>query len=254
MLAGMNRQVPIIVAARMSSVRLPGKSLRQLADDTVLGYVLRSVGHAKKAGGIVVATSTDPSDDILADWCTSRGQEYVRGPLDDVASRLLSAAEALGADAFVRVSGDSPLLDPAIVDFAIERWRVTRCDLVSNIHPRTFPRGQSVEVLSTALLSQRLENSTSGQHRQHVTSEIYLEPGEAQIDSFTAVECSGAAARGLDASRVHMAVDTVEDLDRCRAIVTLLGAEAPWSAGWLACFRAGETLARDTPRGPNEPK
>lgn len=125
----------------MSSSRLPGKMLMTFGDQPLLSHVVGAAAAAKGTGGVVVVTSSDPSDDAIDQWSRANGVAVWRGDLADVAGRMLAAARSLGAESFVRISGDSPMLDPSIVTFAAERFVAAAPDLVTNVSPRTFPPG-----------------------------------------------------------------------------------------------------------------
>jgi spore coat polysaccharide biosynthesis protein SpsF (cytidylyltransferase family) len=111
-----------IIQARFSSVRCPGKMLRPLHGRPMIDWVIDAVRQAEAAGALnamAVATSVDASDDALAAHVAALGVPVHRGPLDDVARRMLEAATALKSDAFVRISGDSPLLDSGLIGRAV---------------------------------------------------------------------------------------------------------------------------------------
>ena len=205
--------LPIIVPARMNSRRLPGKPLRDIAGKPLLQWVIESLEHVEGGAGVVVATSTDSRDDALAAWCAARGCACYRGSLDDVAGRVLGAARARGAEAFVRVSGDSPLLDPALVDRAVELYQGGGVDLVTNVFPRSFPVGQSVEVLSRAALERVLAETAHTEDREHVTRWVYANQDRYRILNF---------AHERDESGVRLAVDSPEDLRRIERIVAAM--------------------------------
>ena len=137
----------VIIQARLSSVRLPGKVLRPLAGRPMLAQLVDRLKMAKRVGAIIVATSTETDDDAIARFCADMGVRCFRGPVADVAERLTEAAEDAGAEAFVRINGDSPLMCPAIVDAVIELYEAQDVDLATNVQTRTFPRGLSVEVI-----------------------------------------------------------------------------------------------------------
>jgi spore coat polysaccharide biosynthesis protein SpsF (cytidylyltransferase family) len=200
-----------IVQARTSSSRLPGKVLREVAGKPLLQYLLERLANASLSRPVVVATSSDASDDDLAAFCDAFGVDCHRGPLDDVAQRMLEAAETRGLDAFVRVSGDSPLLDSALVDRAVELLRAGENDLVTNVHPRTFPHGQSVEALRTSAFRRMCSALTEPHDREHVTRYIYRHADEFRIASFT---------HDPDISALQLAVDTPEDLARFESILS----------------------------------
>jgi spore coat polysaccharide biosynthesis protein SpsF len=153
----------------MSSARLPGKVLMPLAGRPALEWVLERLEHAESLDELIVATSDDASDDAVSAFCTARGTSCHRGPLEDVTERMLAAARAAELDAFVRISGDSPLLDQRLVDRAVELMRSGPHDLVTNVRPRTFPPGQSVEVVRTGALERAHDPDDS----EHVTGPLY---------------------------------------------------------------------------------
>jgi spore coat polysaccharide biosynthesis protein SpsF (cytidylyltransferase family) len=209
-------RIGAIVQARMSSTRLPGKSLMPLAGRPAIDWLLERLERARELDGLVVATSDEPSDDALADHCAARGLTVHRGPLDDVAGRMLAAARASGFDAFVRVSGDSPLLDQALVDRAVELMRAGPHDIVTNVRPRTFPPGQSVEVVRTAALASALVP----EEREHVTGPLY--GGGFDVRRFQAE---------TPRTDVRYTLDTPEDAERLERI--LLGiASDHWEHRW----------------------
>lgn len=215
-------KVGIIVQARMSSWRLPGKVLAPLAGRPLLGRLLDALRQAKEPDLLLVATSADASDDPVAAFCQSEGAPCFRGPLDDVAARFLAAAEAYGLDAFVRICGDSPLLDPRLVDEAVALFRAADADLVTNVLRRTFPKGQSVEVVRTQSLRRAVAAMTDAQDREHVTRHFYACPERYRIRAFES---------GGDFGGTNLCVDTPEDLARVERLFSLLETPA-WSCGW----------------------
>jgi spore coat polysaccharide biosynthesis protein SpsF (cytidylyltransferase family) len=159
----------IVVQARMSSRRLPGKVLLPLAGAPAIVRMMERVRRAGRAERCLVATSTHPSDDPLAAVLAAHGIECFRGALDDVLGRY-AAAVPPEYDAVVRLTGDCPLADPALIDrhievFARER---ARADYVSNAAVRTFPDGLDVEVVSRAMLERAAREATEPYDREHV--------------------------------------------------------------------------------------
>src|SRR5262249_30704414 len=105
-----------LIQARMSSQRLPGQVLMEVVGRPMLAWLVERLRCCGRLSGFAIATSTDRSDDPIALLAANLSVPVVRGDLDDVATRLLRAADELDADAFVRVNGDSPLIDPSLVD------------------------------------------------------------------------------------------------------------------------------------------
>jgi len=193
----------------MSSQRLPGKVLRNVAGKPLLAYVLERLERARRLDTVVVATSIDPSDDPVAVFCADRGTACERGHPDDVAGRFVGVLDAFGFDAFVRVSGDSPLIDQRLVDDAVDRFE-PRCDLVSNVSPRTFPHGQSVEVVRSAVFRAAYARMRDPEDLEHVTRFFYRHEDEFAICRLTGER---------DLSGIQLAVDTAADLDAVSAIL-----------------------------------
>lgn len=215
-------RISVIVQARMSSARLPGKILREICGKPLLAWLLDGLDLCTALAGTLVATSTEPSDDPVEAFCARRKTPCFRGPLDDVAARFLAAAEANGLDAFVRICGDSPLLDPHLVDKAVALFRTGNADLVTNVLRRTFPKGQSVEVAGVEAMRRAVEAMTTPQDREHVTRHFYAHAADYRIRSFES---------GGDFGAVNFCVDTAEDLERLSALAARLAANAP-RLGW----------------------
>ena len=232
----MNPGAPVaLVVARMSSSRLPEKSLTPLGDDVVLGHVSNAIKQCANISEIVIVTSIDPSDNKIVEWCRLRGLAVTRGSLQNVAERVLAAAQEYRAHAFVRVSGDSPLIDPRLIDYAVEIFRAHDYDVVTNVFPRTFPSGQSVEVVRTASLAAAYSGGLTAFEEEHVTQVLYQHPERFDIRNFDVAELAGVNSMTWGAERVHLAVDNPIDLARCEHVLRALKPIRPWDAGWLAC-------------------
>lgn len=189
----------VIVQARMNSARVPGKVLRPLAGRPLLGHLLDRLRPLHMP--LVVATSDHPSDDAISRFCEAEGVAAHRGSLEDVAARFVGAAHEQGIDPIVRVSGDSPLLDPALVLRAVGLWEPGV--LVTNVRPRSFPTGQSVEVFELA----ELEAAEIGaEAREHVTPTLYE---RLRVHNF---------AHTPDLSHLRLTLDTDQDAARLDAL------------------------------------
>ena len=212
-----------LVQARMGSKRLPGKVLAPLAGKPALDYVVERLAAAGESGLAAICTSEDEGDDPVAEFCELRGLRCVRGALDDVAARLLAAATELELDAFVRVNGDSPLIDPQLVDRGVALFAGAETDLVSNVFPaRSYPRGQSVEVLRTAAVERAWAKMDSAEEREHVTPYLYAHPDEFAIEGF---------ASGGDFGDVRLVLDTDEDRLRLEGVLAAMD-RAHTEYGW----------------------
>ena len=205
----------VVVLARSDSARLPGKVLELIGERCLIELVVERVQHAVDADRVIVATSDRAVDDELAATVARRGWSVHRGPVDDVLGRLHAAAAACDLDPVVRVSGDSPFVDPATVRRVLERHARGDVDLATNVFPRTYPAGTSVEVLSGALVDRLATCATEPRDREHVTAWCYDHPESVAIAN---------VALEPPVRDVHLAVDEPLDLARARWIASELGA------------------------------
>ncbi|HEY3007197.1 MAG TPA: glycosyltransferase family protein [Micromonosporaceae bacterium] len=203
-----------IVQARMGSTRLPGKVLRTLAGRTVLGRVVRAALESQAVDDLVVATSTDPTDDAVAAECDGLWMPCHRGDPDDVLTRFMGALEAHPGDAVMRFTADCPLLDPEIVAMVGRVFRaVPGLDYTSTSIARTLPRGLDVEVISADALH-ALDRLATGYHRTHVTSYAYTHAELFRVVGVTLTP---------DRSRLRLTLDTEEDWRLMEAVVAHFG-------------------------------
>lgn len=193
----------------MSSSRFPGKVLAPFSGRPMIDHVVASVSAAISPDAIVVLTSTEKTDDPLAAYGERQGWNVFRGPLDDVFERFRLCARAHPCDRFLRVTADSPLLDPQLAKAAVGAALKGDWDVVTNVFPRTFPKGQSVEVLRVKTLESVDASRLSPEDREHVTPFFYNHPNEFRI-----LNLPGSPP--VDPEPGY-AVDTIEDLRRLEA-------------------------------------
>jgi len=162
----------------MSSSRLPGKVLKPLAGAPMILRQIERVARATRLDRIVVATSVDASDDELADVVASAGVAVHRGSLDNVLARFVGALDRYGpAEHVVRLTGDCPLADPAVIDATIAHVTGAGADYGSNTPPhRTFPKGLDVEVMTAAALREAAARAASPEEHEHVTWGLHRHP------------------------------------------------------------------------------
>lgn len=196
------RPLILVVQARTSSRRLPGKVLRDLGGRPMIAHVLARAARVRGIDGVTLATSSEDSDTPLAETARGLGVPVHRGSLDNVADRVVSAAEALGARSFVRVSGDSPFLAPEVVADVVDRFLSEPSDLASNVVERTFPKGMSCEVLDVAAFRAALPEFRAPEDHEHVTPYFYRHAQQFRIASVT---------RRPPIGDVNLSVDTPED-------------------------------------------
>lgn len=191
----------IIVQARMTSTRLPGKVLMPVMGRPVMEYQLDRLREVPRTR-LCVATTTNGTDGPIEDLCRKLGIAVHRGPEEDVLARYLEAAAAMQADPVIRVTSDCPLIDPDVVSRVIALYERGDCDYASNTLTRTFPRGLDTEVVSRRALEMAGREATRLADREHVTPFLYRQPERFRL---CGLEHTG------DLSDHRWTVDTVED-------------------------------------------
>ena len=212
----------IIVQARMTSTRLPGKILKKVLGKPLLEFQMERLKQVHKANKIVVATTTNATDQPIIDFCVGLGIPTYRGSEQDVLSRYHGAAIAFEADTVVRITSDCPLIDPVVVDQVIEHLQShPELDYVSNVLERTYPRGLDCEVFSFKVLDAAFRNAEALPEREHVTPYVYSQPNRFKL---------GGVKYEKDLSSHRWTVDTQEDFD---LIQKMLEALYPTKPGFL---------------------
>ena len=234
-----------ILQARTSSSRLPGKVLLPLAGAPMILRQIERVRRATRIDRLVVATSDDPSDDELARTLSSAGLAAHRGPLDDVLARFTGALAAFGpAEHVVRLTGDCPLADPAVIDATIDKVTREGADYGSNTPPdapfpngRTFAKGLDVECMTAAALTEAAARAATQEEREHVTWALHRRP-----DLYRQAFLSQAADEG----GVRWTVDYPDDYAFVAAVYDALWPADPafTSDDVRALVRARADLAR----------
>ncbi len=206
--------VGVIVFGRMDSRRLPGKMLRRIAGRPLLNHVIDRARGIPGNLPLAVATSERPVDDAIVRACEREGVAVFRGSAEDVAARAVACAEARGFEAFVRLCGDSPFHDGTLAGEVVAMHARTNADVATNVFPRSFPPGVSVEVVKTESLKRVLTLTTEPADREHVTRYFYRHPSDFHIENLAA-----PAKRYGD---VDLTVDTPTDLARAEWIMSRL--------------------------------
>lgn len=195
-----------LIQARMSSSRFPGKVLAPFAGRPLIDHVIEAVQAVPTVDRVTVLTSDHPTDDPLVAYLADRGVATFRGPLDDVFERFRQYVQTVENDWFLRVSSDSPLLDPAILGRLVAHPQRGRADIVTTIFPRTFPKGKNGELVRTASFLSIDPADLTAEDHEHVTPYFYRHPERFVIASVTSPD--------PDLAGLSYAVDTVDDLRR----------------------------------------
>lgn len=224
----MKLRVVAIIQGRMGSSRLPGKILADIAGQPMLTRVFTRTSRAKTLDEVIFATTTDASDDPVAEYCDFSGIPFTRGSVFDVLDRYYQTALQAKADVVVRITADCPVIDPDLVDDVAKAVTSDQFDFAANRLPppfqRTYPIGLDVEACPFDLLEKAWKKSTETFHREHVMPYFY-EGVELTRQSRTLE--TGTSPRGFniailnhstDFSDYRWTVDTPEDLEFMRQV------------------------------------
>ena len=205
----------IIVQARMTSTRLPGKVLKRVLDKPLLEYQIERLRRVNLADEIVIATTTNDTEQPIVELCDRQALPYFRGSEEDVLARYYGAAKEHQADVVVRVTSDCPLIDPQVIDKVIYFYinHQPKYDYVSNCLERSYPCGMDTEVFSLSALQQAFLEATAQPDREHVTPFIYRNPERYHLAQVAYLE---------NQSSHRWTVDTVEDFELIKRIIEAL--------------------------------
>jgi spore coat polysaccharide biosynthesis protein SpsF len=201
--------------ARMSSRRFPGKVLAPLGNRPIIAHLIERVAQVLPLTHVNVLTSTDSSDDPLACYVQRLGVSVYRGELDNVAARFQACLREYPCTWFFRLCGDSPWLDHHLLQTFLPYSERTDLDLVTNVYPRTFPKGHSVELLKAETFTTLDPSTFSAEEQEHVTKVFYNHPR-----AFRILNVASTDPRQADMSFV---VDTIADLRRLESTLGMSG-------------------------------
>jgi spore coat polysaccharide biosynthesis protein SpsF len=193
----------VVLQARMSSTRLPGKVMSQINGHPMIYWEIGRISKAKHVNKTVVAISDQSSDNILANYLESIHQEYIRGSLDNVLGRYVKADENYNPSAIVRLTADCPLVMPELIDQYLEIFHKSDFDYLSNTLELSYPDGLDIEIIKPGIFKKLLELNLSEEEKEHVTLGIY-----SRKDKFRTHNVSNKT----NISDFRWTVDTLDDL------------------------------------------
>ncbi|MCA9556538.1 MAG: glycosyltransferase family protein, partial [Myxococcales bacterium] len=206
----------VVVQARASSTRLPGKIFMDLGGAPLLVRMLERLKACKTPFTLVVATTDDPADDQIPALAAQASVACVRGHPTDLLERHLTAARAFSADAVAKIPSDCPLIDPRVVDRILGTFVEANgaYEYVSNLHPATWPDGYDVEVMSMDALERAGREATRPHEREHTTPYLWDEQGRFRCHN---------VAWDRDLSMTHrLTIDYAEDYALIKAVYEAL--------------------------------
>lgn len=212
-LESVTKSVGLVILARMSSSRLPGKALKLIQGKETLKHILDRLAQVMDLSKVILATSDDPSDDPLEEFASRNSLAIYRGSLEKVAERFYAAAKELEVDYACRINGDNIFLAPEILKSMIDQARSGNYVFLSNVLGRTYPKGMSVEIVSLDYYAQKLPAIQLDSYcNEHVMVCLYGDESTKGHYYLKNTDLPEAAA-------IQLALDTPEDWERSNWIL-----------------------------------
>jgi spore coat polysaccharide biosynthesis protein SpsF len=215
-------KIVAFLQARMSSKRLPCKVLKEIAGKPILQHICDQLKLIPSLENSIILTSNEISDLPICEYARNNDLNYFCGDLNNVAKRFYDAIESFNPDYFVRINADSPLLHREIIENAIQLLNLSGANFITNINPRSFPVGNSVEVIQSKLYLEHYHNFDLPDDYEHVTPYFYRNQDKIKMQNLK---------NDFDLSHLKLAVDTEEDFQRVKNIFEKMTKD-PVSYSW----------------------
>jgi len=202
-------KVLIIIQARFSSTRLPGKVLLKLSGKPMLWHLVQRMKQVKDSDELWIATSVNPADQPIVDFCKKEGINCYRGPEQDVLKRFVELAEKEKGEIIIRVTGDNPLTEPSFIAQALAAYKKQKLDYITI---KQAPIGVGGEIVSLKALQRSLSSGAKDYQREHVTPYVYEHPEEFSMGEYIPSESF------FQQPAIRLTVDEEADLALMREI------------------------------------
>lgn len=201
--------VNAIIQARCGSTRFPNKVFADIDGRPLIWHSVNRLTFSNKIDDIVVATTTNPKDDAIEQWCKENHVLCFRGSEDNVLNRYYSASVAYPSDVVVRITADDPFKEPVVIDKVISKLFDEKYDIVTNNLPPSFPEGFDCEAFYFRALEEAEMTTKDAYEREHVTQYFYHNPDKFKI---------GNVSNEVNLSSYRWTIDKNEDIEMVRAI------------------------------------
>ncbi len=167
-------KIALGIQARLSSARLPKKMLKSVGEKKLISLVVEKVLESNFKNNFFILIPDSKEDEELEQFCKKTKIKYFIGPLNNVFLRYKNFLEKFDLDAVVRICGDSPLIDPFTINMLYNiALKKKKYDVITNCFPKTFPSGQSVEIIKRSAFEKVSVDKLTNSHKEHVTNYFY---------------------------------------------------------------------------------
>jgi spore coat polysaccharide biosynthesis protein SpsF len=215
-------KVVLIIQARMSSTRLPGKSMMPLADKPLVYRMVERLKKCKKIDEIVIATPDTPEDKILIELAKELKVSFFQGSLLDVRDRHLKCARQFKANYILRIPADNPIPDANEIDKLIQFHLSNNPNGFSSnlaqVNNSGYLDGVGAEMFSTELLEESLSRSSSETVKEHVHRNFFDYSTQKPVDKAWCPIASPIAPQEISRPDIILDVNTMEDYLKIKRI------------------------------------
>lgn len=198
-----------IIQARCGSTRFLDKVFAEIVGRPLLWHVVNRLRYTHRIDNIIIATTVNPKDDKIEEWCRLENVKCFRGSEADVLNRYYNASLTFPSDVVVRVTADDPFKEPEVIDRVIRKLIDERLDLATNNFPPSFPEGLDCEAFTFDVLKLMEKNAQDPFEREHVTQYVYRNPKKFKIGNVISDE---------PLSFYRWTIDTQEDYEMVKAV------------------------------------
>lgn len=199
-----------IIQARLSSKRLPHKMLKKIYHKVLIDRVVEQVSKSKKVNKIIVATSNHYSDDKLVNHCKRKNIDFYRSSLNNVAKRFNDISKKFNPKAFIRINGDSPLIDYRLISLFINKFNKNNYDILTNSYLKTFPKGQGIEIIKSKIFQKEYKKIKTKYDLEHVFPYFYRNKHKFKFKNISYKK---------NLNHINFSVDTYSDFLRIQKII-----------------------------------
>ena len=180
------QSMAIIIFARLNSKRLPKKVLQKIKSKPLLLLIIDRIKIKSKFKiPIIVATSNNKTDDEIEVFCKKHKIKIFRGDLSNVYKRSLDCFDKFNLKSFIRVCADRPFFDVSLMDRMINKFINSKFDIITNQHPRTYPKGLACEVARTNIFFKVSKSQLSKNYKEHIFNYFYKNAKKYKIYNFS---------------------------------------------------------------------
>ncbi len=224
-------RIVLIIQARISSTRLPGKTMLPLAGEPLIFRMVERLKKCKKIDEIVIATSNNPEDKVLAEVAKKLNVSYFYGSLLDVRDRYLQCAREFKAEFILRIPADNPMPDSGeidrLIEFHLKHNPLGFSSNLAQVYGSGYIDGIGAEIFSTKLLDESISRSSSEIFKEHVHRNFFDYTTQTAVDDSWCPIATPLAPAQIKRPDIILDVNTLEEYNKIKAIYERLYPKNP---------------------------